>query len=222
MVAGQPSLCTLWDKHGKADSWFQGSCRHLLTTQRLTGTLNLHRILIAHHKQILVKIQRVKSLRASEHFLLSKHLQTQSKWFWKWSLPCTRFYFPFTFPGISLLPPLGLGLTEYTPERTFLIWGVRLCKPHCICGISGGVVMRLAKLVHCFSAGQCFSFFCLFCFVGMKTHNTPRADDAWSTTKMKCNIKAKTFYNCFLTKTELESQWQSIEGYIHIDYNVAR
>lgn len=161
LVAGQPSKCM----RGKIDSWRWDISRPL-TTQWLAETLILSRILIALYKKIMDEIQSalIHSLSIRSIFYLLRQLQKQNKWFWKHSLLHTRSE-PRTIPfDISLLFYLSSSCFRISwvyPGKELPYLRARLWKPHCICCVCGALGLRLARPVHCFSAGQCFSFFCL-------------------------------------------------------------
>lgn len=88
---GRKAQCTFCDKHGKSYCWHQDGPRHFLPTQWLTGTFKIHRIWIVYYKQVLVKIWRTMSHSSCIRSVLclQSQLQSQSKWFWKCSLPRT-------------------------------------------------------------------------------------------------------------------------------------
>lgn len=161
MVAGQPSQCL----RGKIDSWHRDSSR-LLSTQWLAGTLILPRILVAHYRQILDEIQSalIHSLSIRSAFYLLRQLQKQNKCFWKHSLPHDRFYprtLAFDISWLFCLASSSFRIYWVYPGKELPYLRVGLWKPHCICCVCGAAGPRLARPLHCFSAGRCFSFFCL-------------------------------------------------------------
>lgn len=156
-VAGQPSQCM----RGKIDSRHWDISR-LLTTQWLAGTLILPRISIAHYKQILNEIHNalIHSLIIRSIFFLLKQLQKQNKWFWKHSLP-HQVWAQNASLWHFCLASSAFRINWVYPGKELPYLRVRLWNPHCICCVCGALGPRLARPLHCFSAGWCFSFFCL-------------------------------------------------------------